>query len=119
MSKLMNLSGRKLLAAASLVVAALTTCVATAWALGYLHVYTAQQYAAGHVWRTFCASNYNNCPGYPSATGWYDRVTNNYVRVEIRVRTRTQTCTRVLAVRGDDDGPYITSDGSFPYYVCS
>jgi hypothetical protein len=113
------LSGRKLLALGSLVVALLATGVAVAWALGYLHVYTAQQYASAHVWKTFCASNWNNCSTYPTGTGWYDRVTNNYVRVEIRVRSKGQTCTRVFAVRGDDDNPYITTEGSFPYYFCS
>jgi hypothetical protein len=110
----------KKLSILSTVVGALLATAATAFALGYLHVYTAQNYAAAHVWRTFCGSNANTCPSYPTATGWYDRITNNYVRVEIRVRSRSNgNCTRVLAVRGDDDNPYITSDGSFPYYMCT
>lgn len=107
---------RILLAAVMLLLAT----AATAFALGYLHVYTAQNYAAAHAWAVFCQSNANNCPSYPVATGWYDRINNNYVRVEVRVYRRgTGNCSRILAVRGDDDNPYITSDGSSAYWFCT
>lgn len=94
--------------------------VAVAYA-SYLHVSYAQNYARYHVFKTFCNSSYSTCPTYPWATGWYQRINNNYVRVEIAVRKSgtAGTCRRVFAVRGYDGAEYITSDGSSPYYYCN
>lgn len=94
----------------------LLTLALAASASAYLHVANAQNYARAHVWRTFC--NYN-CLSYPSATGWYSRINDNYVRVEIVARKSGYgTCYRVFAVRGNDGSEYITTDGSAPYYSC-
>lgn len=101
----------------------IVTAIFTSWAIAasaqaYLHVANATDYARGHVWRTFC--NYgNNCSYYPVGTGWYQRISDSYVRTEIKVyRYGYGTCTRVFAVRGSDAAPYITTDGSAPYYTC-
>lgn len=84
----------------------------------YLHVANAQNYARAHMWKTLC--NYgNSCSYYPAATGWYQRINDNYVRVEVRSYVYGRgTCYRVFAVRGNDGSEYITTDGSSPYYYC-
>lgn len=111
---------RKLALLGAALVALVLSLVVAASASAYLHVANAQNYARAHVYATFCDSSAYWCPTYPWATGWYDRITDSYVRVEIAVNRRNSgTCTRVFAVRGSDANPYITSDGSFPYYACS
>lgn len=89
-------------------------------AQAYLHVANAQSYAVNHVWVSFCNQSSYWCWRYPYATGWYQRISDSYVRVEIAVGRRgySRHCTRVFAVRGSDGSPYITSDGSAPYYSC-
>lgn len=90
--------------------------IATASASAYLHVATAQNYAKTHVWNSWCGGQ---CRAFPSETGWYDRINDSYVRVEVTAyRYGSGQCYRVFAVRGSDSAPYITSDGSAPYYTC-
>jgi hypothetical protein len=101
------------------VVAFALPSVAVAEASAYLHVANAQNYARAHVYATFCDSSSYWCPTYPWATGWYDRITDSYVRVEIEVRRRNSgDCYRTFAVHGSDANPYITTDGSSYGYYC-
>lgn len=95
----------------------LTAAVAVA---AYLHLANAQTYAKQHAWTVFCGSSSRTCPNYPNATGWYQRVSNTKVRVEIHVyRAGSGNCYRIFAVTGDDSSPQITSDGSSAFWSCS
>lgn len=110
---------RKLRILFGAMIALVLSLVAVASASAYLHLANAQNYAAAHMWSSFCNNSTNYCTGYPWATGWYSRVNDSYVRVGVAVGTYTSgTCSRVFAVRGSDSSPYITSDGSSPYYTC-
>lgn len=100
-------------------VALLLMLVVTASASAYLHVANATNYAAAHSWSTFCSSSYSLCPSYPWGTGWYDRGSDSYVRVEIMVRRYDNVyCHRVFAVRGSDASPYISGAESAQYWSC-
>jgi hypothetical protein len=99
--------------------AVIFSVVGAASASAYLHVYNAQNYASGHVWRTFCNSSYAYCPRFPNETGWYQRISSNEVRVEIHVtKYGYGSCYRVFDVRGNDGSEYISTAGSAPYYAC-
>lgn len=104
-----------------LAAAVLAATAVAAFGLGYLHVANAQSYAVNHVWVSSpCNQSSAKCWRYPYATGWYERINNNKVRVEIAVGIagHSKLCTRVFAVIGDDNSPSVTSNGSSPYYYC-
>lgn len=114
MRTLLKRLGRSTILAVGLLLVAAAVAVAA-----YLHVANAQTYAKQHAWKVFCGSSSATCPNYPNATGWYQRVSNTKVRVEIHVyRTGQGNCYRIFAVVGDDTSPQITSDGSSAYWAC-
>lgn len=85
----------------------------------YVHVANAQVYARQHAWKTFCSSSSYYCPTYPWATGWYSRVSNTEVRVEVATDRRgSGRCYRIFDVRGDDSNLYISTSGSSAYWAC-
>lgn len=104
----------------ALVATLLVTLVAAVSASAYLHLANAQSYAVQHTWTTFCNSSSYWCWRYPFADGWYQRINDSYVRVEIQVGKRgySKLCYRVFAVKGSDAAPYISTDGSWPYWNC-
>jgi hypothetical protein len=111
---------RSILSAVGTLIALVLSLVVVASASAYLHVYNATSYASNHVWATFCNSRVSTCYTYPSGTGWYDRISDTYIRVQIQVdRYGNGHCIRTFAVHGNDGSEYITSDGSSPYYTCS
>lgn len=85
----------------------------------YVHVANAQTYSKQHAWTTFCSSSSYWCPSYPNATGWYQRISNTEVRVEVHVNRRSSgSCYRIFDVRGDDSSLRISTDGSSAYWAC-
>jgi hypothetical protein len=114
---ILSTSRRVVITFATLGVLVLGGATATA-ASAYLHVADAQHYAEAHMWKSFC--NYgSNCGSYPAPTGWYDRISDSYVRVEVWAWSKGKQCSRVFAVHGSDSSPYITTDGSSFGYFCT
>jgi hypothetical protein len=104
---------------------AFVLCLAmAASAMSYVHLADARAIAQNHVWVSApCYQSSNNCWQYPFYTSYYQRVNDNYLRVEIGVGwytcSRTKYGYRVFGVQGtSDSNAHVTTQGSNPYWAC-